>query len=441
MIKNKTYCHIVKHQKRYLLLLAIIISSLPALFNISDGSPLFNGTESYYYLSLLPEPIQGFPLEIALLFPVLILTISVLLYYSLAKRLNIGTTNRFYYLLLFILSPIFISSYSILSGYAIALLLMLSGCKLLFMEKKIKYVSIIPFIAATFIDGFTSVLLLFVLLIILFNNPHKKLVTTMIGVSFLSFLINILFFHQQFFLGPFHHPKILADLISDLGGFSGVSLFILLLTVIGLSLTWKKKADSWAYLFLIPLIPAYFLSTETMFYFSLVVIFFATAGLRYLLERRWAVPFLKQFTILLLFLSLLFSTITYIERTLHQEPTAIDQEMLIWIKEYTNDEDVIFSNPEYGPYITYFTQRSPFYSLPDNNAQKAGDAATILNSTYIKDTFPILEENSVSIIYITPKMKESLPEDQGLLFLFKNEKFKLLLQREGYEIWEFRQEK
>ena len=115
--------------------------------------------------------------------------------------------------------------------------------------------------------------------------------------------------------------------------------------------------------------------------------------------------------------------------------------MLIWIKEYTNDEDVIFSNPEYGPYITYFTQRSPFYSLPDNNAQKAGDAATILNSTYIKDTFPILEENSVSIIYITPKMKESLPEDQGLLFLFKNEKFKLLLQREGYEIWEFRQEK
>ena len=48
-----------------------------------------------------------------------------------------------------------------------------------------------------------------------------------------------------------------------------------------------------------------------------------------------------------------------------------------------------------------------------------------------------LEENNISHIYINSKVKDSLRDDQGLQFLLKNERFKLLYSRGNSQVWMF----
>ena len=62
----------------------------------------------------------------------------------------------------------------------------------------------------------------------------------------------------------------------------------------------------------------------------------------------------------------------------------------------------------------------------------------ILAATYINELFPLLEENNISIIYITKDMRRKLTEEQGFLFLLKNERFKLAHASKEAEVWLFR---
>ena len=63
-----------------------------------------------------------------------------------------------------------------------------------------------------------------------------------------------------------------------------------------------------------------------------------------------------------------------------------------------------------------------------------------MNSTYTATTFPLLNEHLIQIVYITPQMKKAYPPEQGLLFLLKNERFKILYESEGYEVWSFKRD-
>lgn len=240
---------------------------------------------------------------------------------------------------------------------------------------------------------------------------------------------------RPLFLGPFHPQNILADLISDLGGLSGVSFFIFLLALIGLTITWKRKKFNLAYLFLPLLIPVYTLSTQTIFFISIIIIFFATRGFLELLERKWALNNLKKFTIFLLILGIIFSSFTYLERVSAYEPTSANQETLAWIKFNTETDQIVYSTPENSAFIEYFAQREAFAQF--SNKQKENISQQVLSSIYIQELFPLLEENEISLLYLTPKMKTNLPADQGLLFLLKNERFKLLHAHEDFEVWEF----
>ena len=65
----------------------------------------------------------------------------------------------------------------------------------------------------------------------------------------------------------------------------------------------------------------------------------------------------------------------------------------------------------------------------------------ISTALYIQDLFPLLEQEYITYIYLTPAMKRQLPPEQGLRFLLKNERFKLVYSSEDTEIWFFRQNK
>jgi len=285
------------------------------------------------------------------------------------------------------------------------------------------------------------------ILIILINRFyfHKKEKLTIISLILVSitFFINLIFLKQPFISGPFQNANLITGLITDLGGTSGVGFFMILLALFGITITWKRKKLYSGYIFLPLLITSYILNTQTILLLSIVIVLFASVGFIKLFEWKWNLINLKKFTLLLLILGITFSTLTFLDRIEENGPFNSDKESLTWIKKNTGQDTIIISNLDNSYFIKFFANREPFNypHLKDKRKNKVN--SDILNSTYVSDLFPLLEKNNISLIYITKKMKEDLPkaEDQGLLFLLRNERFKLIHSSGNSEVWLFKKGK
>ena len=188
--------------------------------------------------------------------------------------------------------------------------------------------------------------------------------------------------------------------------------------------------------------PFYIYRPEILFFLIILSTVFTTIGFIKIFEEKWRLPSLKKFTFLLLLLGIVFSTLAYLDRIPQSSPTVTETAALTWMKENIPKNEIVFSFPENSYYILYLSEHKPFYALndPDNEAQKANDSIGISSALYIEDLFPLLEQHNISLIYITKDMKSRLPEKQGLLFLLKNEKFKLIYFNQEVEVWRFKKD-
>ena len=101
---------------------------------------------------------------------------------------------------------------------------------------------------------------------------------------------------------------------------------------------------------------------------------------------------------------------------------------------------IVLSVPDNAPYIEHFARRKAFAGWSYSEQKQRNITQVILTSTYTSSTFPLLEENGIFLFYITAEMRKSYPPEQGLFFLFKNEKFKLLHSQKGAEVWQYKKE-
>ena len=447
---SKYYLHLLRYYYIYLPLLAILLLSSIYLFQYGHNQPLIAGPESYYHLSAYQNRAwtEYFPLGMAVAFipekimailPVLLAIISLLLMIKLASRFNLESETRFLFLLFSVLTPAFLFSASTISSSMLVLFFTLFGFVLMTNRNNSKYLALIPFAVVSFID-LSSALILLLLLIVYRSTQRtetdKKLILKAMIFIIGLVLLNGLFLNESFMLGPFHAQKITSDLVSDLGGMSGIGFTIILLSIIGLLVAWRRQEFRWMYALLLILIPLYIYSTQMILFVSIIVAFFAALGYQAIFFKRWNQKTLKTFTMLLVMLSICFSTVSYVQRMHLIGPSADDIGSLTWMKNNIPAEKTIFALPEEGYYLRHFAQHEPFFEPHQQEREKM--ETTVMNSTYIATTFPILEEQNVGAVYVTPAWKEQYPADQGgLLFLLKNERFKLRYASEGYEVWVF----
>ena len=446
---NRYMNHLIFHQKKYLVSLASLILLVPLISRFIINRPLFVGSESYFFLEKLSIlNLSSGGLQLLIILPFLMGILTVLMILRLGKSLNLPENLTFFFTFFLIFSPAFIFSYGTLSFYSFTFTLMLIGFLLLTSSRNlIRYLSFIPFLIISLIDNFSSILLL-VLLTIYCLSVNLKIskkeyfdqsAVIILSGNFLAALIGRFMLGVPFFIGPFHSGRIVIDLISDLGALSGLSIFIFILALMGLKADLKNKQFYFAYL-LLPMIIPYFFNAEVIFPLSVLIIFFSAIGFVKLFEKNWALPSLKSFTFLLLILGIVFSSLAYAERFQNFPPSIADRESLTWIKENTLGNTIISTSPEYGYYVKYFSGRDVFY-LPDRDDKNIFQLNQgIYSSLYINELFPILEQNNVSVIYISKDMKNNLPKEQGLLFLVKNERFKLIHSSEESEVWVFKKE-
>jgi len=445
---KKIFEHVLEHQLWYILALTIIILSITLFVISQDEAVTLIGSETYYHLSeaknLGWRNFQYAPLSITLLLPEVILQALpfilaitlILVLYLVSLYLPITKKFRLLFFLFLITSPIFIFSANTLSSQLFLIILICAG--FIFMKKRYQRLSMISFILATFIDTFSTILLL--ALLYLYFRSKKKIQENMkfYGILFGGLaIIQAIIFRRPFILGPFQEDSILLRLFSDLGSVSGLSIFIILLSLVGISILWKKKVELEQYLLLAILIITYILNQAVLPTLTIILLYFATAGALKIIERPWEINNLKTVTIILLVLGILFSTTTYLGRISDVGPTIEDIKILTWIKENTPEDAIIFSNPEYATQINFFAEREAYASLQENKNSKIS-ANKIINSLYVTQAFPLLEEGKVTYIYLPKHMRKELPEEQGFIFLLQNERFKFIRSYGQSEVWAFK---
>ena len=410
------------------------------------------GGESYYYLSSAQQErpyhpltllLRFIPEPVAYLIPPLLSLGIILLFYPLVRKINLSEEKVFFMILFYILTPTYIFTFLTLSSYSLFLLLTLLGINLLLLETKKKYLALLPFLLASLIDTFSGLVLLAGLTgYFFFIKKSKEHFQNVMLLSIAAMiLLNLFLFKATFFLGPFTVQNKATDLISDLGSFSGVGVFAILLAIVGFIASWQKKNIPLLLSALAVFTTAYFFNTHTAFFFSLFIVILAAAGFAILLEQNWKLLILRNAVLLLLLLGLSFSAVAYLDRLSEYPPTSIDQKSLEWVRSNTDEEAVVLSMPENSHYISYFAKRKPVFALHQDYRENYQLSKDIFTAFYINKLFPLLEKNKVSIIYVSKEMKQTLPQEQEFLFLLQNERFKMLYSNEDAEIWSFEETK
>ena len=199
--KNKILCHLIKHQRKYLILLLLIVWLIPFLTNVTNNEPVIKGAESYYHLTLAKEitisnfyywPLNflstNFSDQSLILIPLILAIASVLLFIAITKKTSFTDKSTFFYLSLAMISPTFIWTFTTLSAYSVQIFLTVLGFYFLSRDKQtIKFLSLIPLILATFFDTFSSLVLISLVLIYWFYNKKDSTISKIIlGLTIIS---------------------------------------------------------------------------------------------------------------------------------------------------------------------------------------------------------------------------------------------------------------
>ena len=92
---------------------------------------------------------------------------------------------------------------------------------------------------------------------------------------------------------------------------------------------------------------------------------------------------------------------TYSLRLSTRPPTPADVEVLSWVKDNLPKEQIIFTSPSIGNYVSYYSKH-PVVSTLQNSAEIRGNLTQKIYSTaYITELFPLLEGYDISLLYIT----------------------------------------
>jgi len=374
---------------------------------------------------------------------------SAVLFFFILKEIKVNIKQRLLIILVLVLSPAFIYTFSVSNIYALSVLFLMTGMYCL--AKKRLFFSGFFLIAASFFSLFNVLLAIIFLLGCLIRKKDRKVmfITAAVLIIFLIYYVPFYSSHGLPEKLEFISINPLQQLISGLGSMIGFSIFALMLAIIGFSVSWKRKKEFvFVYAAMFFLMVMSFYLPYSNIYLNFFICMFAGIGLYSIIKRRWEIRLIMHLTILALICGLLFSSVSYINRLVSMKPDENIKEGLEWLNSYSDVDEVVLSHYSNGAFIEYWAERpvvmdSLFSYSPEPN-ERYNDSMTIFNSRNLKKTKKLLDSYNVKYLFIDNEMKTGLvwqEEKQGLLFLLRNnETFKNIYNRNGIEIWKVKEE-
>ncbi len=478
--------------KRYLaliFLLAVIVLLLPSIIRTFKGNDSPPGTETYLTIKIsnLISNEKSIPKEDTLsyggrIFPyyigyptlisslssitkiqfimlcrilnILLGMFSLLIIYLLIRKLTNENKLKLLILIIIVLSPPFIYLFSTCNNYSILVFLSLLAFYLLLNKKLYLILSTLIIILLGLFSFYIPLIFLAVIfLYIIFKDRAKikwfiitTLLTLFVIIYYNYLLLNLPLFYERLAFSVKEKGINFAfqSIISDFGGKFGISLFTIVLSLFGFKKLWINKYKILHfYLIVILLVIISFYLTESLFYLNIILSIVAAIGLLNLIKARWQSNLIKTLLVLIIICGIIFSGFSYINRVSNELPNREIIRGLLFLKERTNTNDVIFSHYSRGHWINAISERKNFMDdyfayVPNVNARWE-DSQKILYSRNLDDTTKILDKYNIRYIWLDNDLKKSLWESEtGLLFVLKNSKnFKNVYNDNYVEIWRY----
>lgn len=354
-------------------------------------------------------------------------------------------------LLLFILSPTFIYTFSFTNSLFIAFFLSLAAF-FFFIQKKRKWYSLpILFILPLF-NLFIACTLLLILFLysFLWKEERKKL----FSLLFLSSILSATLYYGYIFYNTGLPQTVnfeaqnqfvfFQKFFFDLGSPYGLGIFIGILAIVGIASLWDKKYSNLFFFF--STISLFFLSfflPESLLFLSLFLLFLASKGFLHLLSVEWSSIQYKKFILLIILSGLTFSAISQMNHLIESSPDDAALEGLAFLAK--QDAGVVFTDYTRGIWVSAAGHKNVLdknYIFVSDAQERFVDSQELFYSRDLEKTKELFEKYDISYVWVDAEMKEKIWEydTEGLLFILQYTKsFKKIYDKNGIEIWRIEQ--
>ena len=414
-------------------------TNAPIFENINDNFS-FEGREYSEEIGW-PYLLSFNPVFLSFYLPIILGILSFILFYLILNRINYNLSIAGS--LLFISSPSFIYLFTISNKYGISIFLSLLAVYLYINKKELLSCLCIPLIG--FFSLASSIFLLSIYLIYSIFKKEKLI------YFYLSLILTFLAGYMQFgkltgvsglFFVNRGFSYFLQNLVSDFGGRFGIGIFMILLAFIGIFILWKDKYRFvLIYLLFLALLSLSYFFDFIIFYLNILIVILVGLALISLYQMRWENNYIKFLIILILICGLIFSSVSFINRLVGDEPRKELNEGIFYLSRQPDDY-VAFSHYTRGDWIAYAGKKnvmdSNFFNAPDLYG-RFYDSDTLLHTQDINTALEIVKKYNINYIFIDKEMKSGLvwnDDNSELLFILKNDKrFKKAFDNNYVEIW------
>lgn len=398
----------------------------------SVGSKMLSLTPYDWLMNLFPSflsPTKTLPILFGVLF--LFFMYKILYYKKLSEEVRLLT------IFISILTPTFIAAFILNNPFSLILLLNTIGIYATL--RRSIYPVLIVYLLLSFFGPFVFMVSLFILTILNYEwfKKHMKILSIPI-VAFVvhtSFLINF-----GYNLSSLNFN--IDNLLMDFGAVNGIGFFVVAASLAGISLYWKKYRRE-LILVVIGIIIALFYKGGNYFIFPFLCLLSSLAIFR-MRSVRWKSTLLKNLTLGIIILGMVFSTISYEDQVINAPPTNDYEEGFKHISDLGEDA-VIISHPSTSTWIQAISNKKTFLDLNSDDSDDYHDRKEVYNRIFhtynLRKATETLESNSINYIVVDKRMKNGLEwkrENQEFLNLLTNEEnFEKEFNNNEMEIWRY----
>ena len=183
-----------------------------------------------------------------------------------------------------------------------------------------------------------------------------------------------------------------------------------------------------------------FLTKHAIFFMNFFISILAAYALMALARKGWESKTLKNFTMLVMVCGLIFSSVSFMNRHITEEPSkGIVQAMEIF-KE--NDEGVAFSHYTRGYWLEYAGKKTVMdenFAFAQNVNERWQDSENLFKTRSLDEAMEVIDKYNIRYIWIDNELRDEIwsRKEEGLQFLLEYSKnFKKVYSTDQVEIWE-----
>ncbi|MBR9703460.1 hypothetical protein GOV10_05445, partial [Candidatus Woesearchaeota archaeon] len=391
------------------------------------GAPLTPLDNSYAHLATAQTISGGQFVETSLYnyllafmpFPWLLPVILGLLSFHLLGRL-LEKKLRSYALFLFIVTPLALTLFTAQTQAALFFPVALLAFLMYQKGNRFDFITILLGALLPLIDLLAGIVVLLVMSLYALHEGRGR-------VAGFFILINVLFILVALFMGFDPNFSLPGMFFGELGDPYGYSLFIVLLAVFTM-MSQIKSLDT-GHVLLVTLLFALSALLPTLRPLVLVPLIVSAAhALHEFATKKWALPFLKQASTLLLVCLALFVALSHAQLLIDSEPQPPIVELAEYVGLDVREGGILVSEDIDGSVLFYSQKPVVVFGYEDS----------LFSSVTIDASAPVLRENGVRFFIVSPVLEELAwgRSERGMRFLMlHNEKFINIMIVEEYELW------